>query len=115
MTAYEEWGDSFRMKLGYAIVYVPEVSESLRFFEKAFGLGVRFLHESGDYGELDTGETVLAFAAHELGASNLPGGYVRASESEVPLGFQVALVTDDVEGGMRERLRLVDKRLGGRK
>ena len=45
------------MKLGYTIIYVPNVAESLSFFESAFGLSRRFLHESGDYGELETGET----------------------------------------------------------
>ena len=54
------------MKLGYTIIYVPNVAESLSFFESAFGLSRRFLHESGDYGELETGETTLAFASHEL-------------------------------------------------
>jgi lactoylglutathione lyase len=44
----------------------------LAFFEKAFGLKRKFVHESGTYGELDTGETALAFAAHELGAGSAP-------------------------------------------
>jgi len=85
------------MKLGYTIVYVPDVSASLSFFERAFGLKARFLHESGAYGELDTGETTLAFASHELGDSHFPGGVVRASESKAPLGMEIALVTADVQ------------------
>jgi catechol 2,3-dioxygenase-like lactoylglutathione lyase family enzyme len=76
-------------------VYVPDVLASVEFFEKAFGLKRRFLHESG-YGEMDTGTTALAFATHDLGASNLPGGYVKASHSGEPLGMEIALVTDDV-------------------
>jgi hypothetical protein len=59
------------MKLGYTIVYVPRVADSLQFFEQAFGLERKFLHDSGDCGELNTGETTLAFASHELGAMNL--------------------------------------------
>jgi catechol 2,3-dioxygenase-like lactoylglutathione lyase family enzyme len=84
------------MKLGYAILYVPNVSHSLEFFNRAFGLKSRFLHESGTYGELDTGETTLAFASHALGQANLKQGYVAASDSKVPLGMEIALVTDDV-------------------
>ena len=84
------------MHFGYAVIYVPHVAESLSFFEKAFGLPRSFLHESGDYGELETGETTLAFVSHELGESNLPAGYVAASESSKPLGFEVALVTPTV-------------------
>lgn len=84
------------MKLGYTIIYVPSVAASLHFFETAFGLTRRFLHESGDYGELETGETTLAFASLELGKLNFPDGLVAASESKQPLGFEVALVTQDV-------------------
>ena len=84
------------MQLGYTIVYVPDVAASLAFFESAFGLQRRCLHESGPYGELDTGPTALAFASHALGAGNLPGGYVAASASEQPLGMDIGLVTDDV-------------------
>ncbi len=83
------------MKFGYTIVYVPDVLASVEFFEKAFGFKRRFVHASG-YGELDTGSTALAFATHDLGASNLPGGYVKASHSGEPLGMEIALVTDDV-------------------
>jgi lactoylglutathione lyase len=86
------------MKLGYTIVYVPDVAASLTFFEQAFGLPRRFLHESGTYGELDTGATTLSFAAHALGDMNFAGGHVHADKSEQPLGFEIALVTDDVEG-----------------
>ena len=38
----------------------------------------------------------LAFATHELGASNLPAGYVRANQSETPLRMEIALVTENV-------------------
>jgi lactoylglutathione lyase len=86
-----------QMKLGYTIIYVPNVAESLSFFENAFGLPCRFLHESGDYGELETGETTLAFASLELGKINFSTGFAAASESSQPLGFEVALVTLNVE------------------
>ena len=60
------------MNFGYTIIYVPDVEASLTFIEKAFGFTRRFLHESGAYGELETGETTLAFASHQLGAMNFP-------------------------------------------
>jgi len=56
------------MKFGYIIIYVADVATSLEFFGKAFGLKTRFLHESG-YGELETGETTLAFTTHGLGTN----------------------------------------------
>ena len=35
------------MKFSYTIVYVSNVAASLDFFERAFGLQRRFLHEAG--------------------------------------------------------------------
>jgi len=84
------------MELGYVIVYVPDVAASLSFFERAFGLQRRFLHESGAYGELATGTTRLAFASHDVASSNLPTGYIKASEASQPLGVEIGFVTEDV-------------------
>ena len=93
------------MKLGYMILYVADVASSLRFYERAFGFKQRFLHESGTYGELETGETTLSFAAHELGNVNFPGGYIRASESKAPLGMEIGLVTLDVASAHAHALK----------
>ena len=92
------------MKFGYTIAYVPDVAASLGFFENAFGLKRRFLHESGMYGELETGATTLSFAAHEMGHANFPGGHVAASDSAQPLGIEIALVTEDVAGAVKSAL-----------
>ena len=75
-----------------------DVDIALSFFEKAFEMTRRFITDENDYGELDTGETVLAFASHELGLSNFSGGYKSSTDSEKPLGIEIALITDDVSG-----------------
>lgn len=81
------------MKLGYTILYVPDVRASLRFYEQAFGLATKFLHEGGDFGELDTGGTSLAFCSLNLlqQMGKTPG---RADVAR-PVS-EVALVTADV-------------------
>jgi lactoylglutathione lyase len=84
------------MKLAYTIVYVSDVAASLAFFERAFGLVRRFLHESGTYGELETGATALAFADHATARGNLGHDYVAANTSKQPLGMEIGLVTTDV-------------------
>jgi lactoylglutathione lyase len=84
------------MKFGYTIVYVADVAASLDFFERAFGLARRFLHESGGYGELETGATTLSFAQHATARENLGSDYVAAEASALPLGIEVGLLTDDV-------------------
>ncbi|MDI9335623.1 MAG: VOC family protein [Gammaproteobacteria bacterium] len=83
------------MKFGYTIIYTEDVLKSLEFFEHAFGLNRHFIHESGDYGELKTGDTVLAYASHTLGHINLPNGYVKVS-GDKPLGMEIGLVTPEV-------------------
>lgn len=83
------------MKFGYTIIYVTDVKASLSFFEKAFDLKTRFIHGSG-YGELETGETTLAFASHDLGSNNFSSGYIAGDKSIKPLGVEIALITDSV-------------------
>jgi len=86
------------MKFAYTIIYVPDVPTSLHFFEAAFGLGTRFLHESGAYGELDTGAngTVLAFVDHATARDSVQHDYVRADQSAAPLGMEIGFTVDDV-------------------
>ena len=85
------------MKFGYTIVYVASVEATLNFYREAFGFEIRFLHESGTYGELVTGETTLAFASHAMGEMNLGGKYTKADANKEPLGVELAFVADDVE------------------
>ncbi len=84
------------MKFGYTILYVRDVGRSLAFYESAFGLQRRFLHDSGMYGELDTGATTLAFASHDLAQSNLPEGFQPSDLARPPAASEVAFTTPDV-------------------
>ena len=90
------------MKFGYTIIFTADVERSIAFFEDAFDLKRRFIHESG-YGELETGSTALAFAAHDLAKSNLPEGYLTATASK-PLGVEIGLVSDNVEADYQRAL-----------
>jgi lactoylglutathione lyase len=87
------------MELGWVIVYVRDPASSVDFYERAFGLKRRFVHESGEFAELDTGQTRLSFATLELGDGNVGGG-VPGDPAGRPANFEVALVTDDVEGAV---------------
>jgi lactoylglutathione lyase len=84
------------MKFGYTIIYVASVAETLAFYQEAFGFETRFLHEAGDYGELETGATTLAFASHALGEMNLKGRYQKVDSNADPFGVELAFVADDV-------------------
>ena len=85
------------MRFGYTILYVRDVAASVEFYERAFDVERRLLHESGEYAELETGATALSFASHELAAQNVPGHAETGGSS----GFEVCFVTEDVAGGYR--------------
>jgi lactoylglutathione lyase len=86
------------MRFGYTILYVSDVEASLEFYERALGQRRRFVHDSGQYAELETGDTALAIAAHELAAANLPGVYRPNDQPGTRPAFEVCFVTDDVQG-----------------
>ena len=84
--------------LGYVILYVNDVSATLAFYEKAFGLTRRFFHDDNGkaYGELETGAARLAFASLALAEEHLKQEIVSASPNKPPLGFEIALLTSNV-------------------
>jgi len=81
------------MKLGYTILYVKNVEETLRFYQHAFGFKQKMLHGSGGYGELETGETTLAFASF-AGMREL-GKNPQAAQANAP-SFEIAFTTENV-------------------
>ncbi|MEQ1503934.1 MAG: VOC family protein [Myxococcota bacterium] len=84
------------MNLAYVIAYVPDPPGSAAFWGSAFGLSVKFAHESGTYVELDTGSTTLAFVSTaQIEAQGIP--FQPARPDEDPLGIEVALSTTDVD------------------
>ncbi len=81
------------MNLAYTILYVQDVPRSLAFYQAAFGLQVRFQHESGEYGELETGNTRLAFSSRAL--MTQLGKHPAPADAGAPC-FEIAFSTDDV-------------------
>jgi catechol 2,3-dioxygenase-like lactoylglutathione lyase family enzyme len=86
------------MRFGYTILYVEDVPATLAFYGQAFGLSTRYTHESGSYGELETGATALAFVSHALlrQIGKTPQPPVLAKPTS-----EIAFVTDDVAAAVR--------------
>jgi AraC-like DNA-binding protein/uncharacterized glyoxalase superfamily protein PhnB len=82
-----------KARLGWVIVYVPDVTKAIEFYERTFGLTRTFIAEEGSFGELDTGATKLAFASEKL-AGTLFGGAVERPGAN-PANVEVALTFDD--------------------
>lgn len=85
------------MKLGYTILYVESVVETIAFYERAFGLVPGMVTETYEYGELQTGETKLAFAANHFakGLTNVP--FEAAAPGKAAPPVELGLVTEHVE------------------
>jgi len=92
------------MKLGYAIIYVDDVTSTVEFYEKALGLKRRFIGPEGDYAEMETGATALAFASNDFVSKMLPIEYHRNAKDKKPAGIEITLVTDDVESAYKSAL-----------
>jgi lactoylglutathione lyase len=84
------------IKLGYTILYVADVEKALSFYETTFGFVRKFSTPENDYGELNTGETSLAFASIGLAQSNLKESYRQSTLQEKPFGIELGIVTDQV-------------------
>ena len=88
------------MRLGYVIVYVPDVVATVAFYERAFGLTRRFMNETGQYAEMETGGTALAFAQEDFVASN--GLAFRKNRAgDAAAGVEVGLVSADVAASFK--------------
>ncbi|HAV08497.1 MAG TPA: glyoxalase [Rhodobacteraceae bacterium] len=85
------------MKFRYAILFVEDVLEAIAFFEAAFGGTRGFVHEGGDYGEMLTGETKLAFSSLALMAQL--GKSARRHDAEQP-SYEIAFECEDVTGAV---------------
>lgn len=82
------------MKLGYVILFVPDVPAAVSFYEAAFGLKQRFVDPVG-YGEMETGSTALAFVSEELLRQDGLSFRSHKNTDEEAAGVEVAFVTND--------------------
>jgi len=82
-------------RLGYVILYVENVLDTVTFYKRAFGLEQRFLHESNQYAEMETGQTSLAFAGEDFIESS--HSFRLNRRSEMAAGAEIALVVENVE------------------
>ena len=85
------------VKFSYTILYVKNVSESIEFYEKAFGFKRKFITPDNDYGELLSGDTTISFADVQLASSNLSNGFKVSVKGEKPFGIELGFTTENVE------------------
>src|ERR1700723_3729269 len=83
------------MQFGYTILYVKDVGPTASFYEKAFGLKLRFMADSQLYAEMETGQTALGFVSEDFMKASIQFQPNRPNEHAA--GAQIAFVTDHVE------------------
>ncbi len=93
------------IKFTYTILYVQNVEKSIHFYENGLGLKRKFIHPENLYGELITGETILAFASIETASSNLKDGFVQSKVSEKPFGIEIGFTTQKVEETIQNAIK----------
>ncbi|KAJ8620784.1 hypothetical protein MRB53_029313 [Persea americana] len=89
----------------YIVVYVKDVAKSVAFYAKAFGYNVRRLDESHRWGELESGQTTIAFTPvhqHETDDITGPVQTPKASTERAPL--EVCLVYADVDAAYKRAI-----------
>ncbi len=85
------------VRFAYTILYVQNVTRSIEFYEKVFDFNRRFITPDNDYGELNTGDTILSFASVELAKTHLKSGFSQSSINAKPFAMEIAFTTDNVE------------------
>ncbi|MCT3762569.1 VOC family protein [Elizabethkingia anophelis] len=93
------------IKFGYTIFYVKNVTKSIEFYEKSFGFKRKFITPENDYGELNTGETSIAFASLELANTNLADSFTPGNLNDKPFATEIGLITDKPENTVQQSLQ----------
>ncbi len=85
------------MKFGYTILYVESVEATIDFYQRAFGFTLGMVTEGGEYGELVTGDTKLAFAANSFVETLTKVLFEKASPNKAAPPLELGFVTEFVQ------------------
>lgn len=92
------------MKLGYVLLYVDNVEETMSFYQEAFGLKKGFIDPTKQYGEMLSGDAKLGFVQHET-ASSHGFEYEKMNISKKPPAFEIGFVIDDVTSAYEKAIK----------
>ncbi|AOA59105.1 VOC family protein [Acinetobacter larvae] len=98
------------MKFAYNILYVEDVSKTVQFYRSAFHFDLKFQYEQGDYAELESGYTTLAFSSFELIRSL--GKTPHRANAQNPT-FELIFVTDSLEEDLQRAKQAGAKEIQG--
>ncbi|MCL7025960.1 hypothetical protein MKW94_015758 [Papaver nudicaule] len=90
----------------YTVVYVKDVAKSVSFYADAFGYSVRRLDESHRWGELESGQTTIAFTPKHQHETDDITGEVEDTQSQKREAVEVCFAYEDVDAAYK---RAVEK------
>ncbi|XP_059430847.1 uncharacterized protein LOC132164360 [Corylus avellana] len=86
----------------YTVVYVKDVAKSVAFYAKAFGHNVRRLDESHRWGELESGQTTIAFTpVHQHETDGLTGAVQIPESGNKRQPIEVCFAYADVDAAYK--------------
>ncbi|MQL74744.1 hypothetical protein Taro_007117 [Colocasia esculenta] len=94
--------ENLRPAFAYIVVYVEDVAKSVEFYANAFGYNVRRLGDSHRWGELETGQTTIAFTpAHQHETDALTGVVRHAGSDRERAPLEVCFAYADVDAAYK--------------
>jgi len=89
------------MKLGFIVLFVPDVETSVAFYERAFDVKRKVVTRA--FGMLDTGTTTFAFGSEDNERQELGDAVTfRSNRRDVdPAGAQVSFIAGNVDAAYR--------------
>lgn len=91
------------VKYGYTILYVENVEKTISFYMNSFGFSQKFFTPEKDYAELDTGNTILAFASYSIAEYN-GVEIIKSNITNIPPAFELTFVTTDLENDLKKAI-----------
>ncbi|MCL7045894.1 hypothetical protein MKW94_005108 [Papaver nudicaule] len=85
----------------YTVVYVKDVAKSVSFYADAFGYNVRRLDESHRWGELESGQTTIAFTPKHQHETDDVTGEVEDTQSQRREAVEVCFAYGDVDAAYK--------------
>ena len=95
-------GSKMNTVFAYTVVYVKDVAKSTAFYSKAFGYNIRRIDDSNRWGELESGQTTIAFTpVHQHETDDLTGAVKTPSSGRERQPVEVCFAYPDVDAAYK--------------
>ena len=93
------------IKYAYTILYVEDVEKTMNFYQNTFNFKQKLLTPEKDYGEINSGETIIAFANLALVNSNFGSDFQVSRKNNKPFGLELAFTCPNVDELMNKAIK----------